>query len=572
VRNPLFTRNGASGAYELNANGAPGDPALGFPEQATFDEWAASEYAAQGVYAPQFGRNLAVVSTCQHCHMPRVTGRDARNGLLRDDLPLHELVGANTFVPRILPHHPAFGAEVDAERLAHGAERATDMLRRAATLSASLAAGVLTVRVTNETGHKLPTGYPEGRRMWLQARAFDAQRRVVFESGRYVFETATLPGYGAEPGAPDFDPNLRVWETIQGVDAALAAQLGLPAGKSFHLVLNNTVLKDNRIPPRGFSQAAFEAFGGEPVGASYADGQHWDEVAYPVGPQARSAELTLWYQTASREYVEFLRDENTTNAAGFVLHDLWSQHGMSEPVAMARASVFAESRTAERCRRSVARLEKRYRKAHLRAWQRCFETEARGLPCDEDARDALLARAEAALRAGLAGGSDRACTGASVTPVSLGHGTSCPAPCAPITLYDLADLAECTLCLANELDGAALEAAFGARPPALPGELPAGAAPCQAAMTGAATGLAAATTAALARCEKANAAGGTPVDCSADPALAAAGERARRRIARCDDLSPLEGCAEAGDAGGALACLEDALAEPAAGYVGAVYP
>ena len=50
----------------------------GFPEQSTFDEWAASAYATTGVYAPQFGGNKTVVSTCQDCHMPDVTGQATR--------------------------------------------------------------------------------------------------------------------------------------------------------------------------------------------------------------------------------------------------------------------------------------------------------------------------------------------------------------------------------------------------------------------------------------------------------------------------------------------------------------
>lgn len=573
VRNPVFTRNDETGAYELNPTGAPGDPSKGFPEQTTYDEWAASEYAATGVYAPQFGRNLEVVSTCQHCHMPRVSGRDALNAPLRHDLPLHEMVGANTFAPRIIPHHPLFGPEVDAGLLALGAERAVDMLRRAASLSLSLADGVLAVRVTNESGHKLPTGYPEGRRMWLEVRAYDAQRRLVFESGRYVHATATLPGHGADPGDPDYDPHLHVWEAEQGIDEAMAAVTGLPAGKSFHLVLNNKVLKDNRIPPRGFTNASFEAFGGEPVGASYADGQYWDDVAYPVGAEAVAAEATLWYQTSSREYIEFLRDENTTNAAGFLLFDLWEQHGQSEPVAMARATVETRGRAAESCRRSVARAGKRYRKAHLREWQRCFESEARGLTCDAAGRDAQLAKAEAALRSSLAGASDRACAGADVTPASLGHGTSCPAPCATITLFDVGDLADCSVCLAEELDGAALAAAFGAQIPSVPNTLPSSAAACQRSLTKAATVLAASWTKARERCEKGNLSGKRPpVDCSADPALAKASASAGREIARCGNLASLAGCADAGDADAVLACLEDALERPAAGFVGAAFP
>jgi hypothetical protein len=563
VRNPVFTRNATTGAYELNANDAPADPALGFPEQTTYDEWAASTYASDGVYAPQFGRNQPVVSTCQHCHMPRVTGRDAQNGVLRQDLPLHEMVGANTFVPRILPHHPVFGPEVDAQLLAHGAERATDMLRRAATVTASLGEGELTVRVTNESGHKLPTGYPEGRRMWLQVRAWDARRQVTFESGRYVYDTATL----------EDDAHLRVWETEHGLSEELAQQVGLPAGKSFHLVLNNLVLKDNRIPPRGFTNAAFALFDGAPVGASYADGQYWDEVTYPVGAESAAAEVTLWYQTASREYVEFLRDEDRTTAAGPLLHDLWEAHGQSEPVAMARAYVEAKAGFAESCRKQVANAQKRFQKAHQKEWSRCYETEGRGLTCDAAARDAELAEAEGALRDALGGEKDQRCAGANRTPTSLGHGTSCPVPCASVTLFDVGDVADCTACLAEALDGAALEAAWGSAPPAVPGTTPGAAANCQAHLADAAAGLAVGWTKALAKCEKKNASGKQPpVDCAQDPGVAKALEKARREIARCESFAGLEGCAEAGDVDGVLACFEDALLVPATGYVGAVYP
>ena len=36
-----------------------------------------------------------------------------------------------------------------------------------------------TVAVTNRSGHKLPTGYPEGRRMWLTVKAISATDDVA---------------------------------------------------------------------------------------------------------------------------------------------------------------------------------------------------------------------------------------------------------------------------------------------------------------------------------------------------------------------------------------------------------
>ncbi|MFQ5514709.1 MAG: hypothetical protein ACE5FG_09740 [Myxococcota bacterium] len=574
LRNPAFTHDPNTGEYVLNALDTPGEPALGFPEQSTYDEWAASAYAAGGVAAPRFSAHGGLVSSCQDCHMPHVSGRDAELGLDRDDIPVHELVGANTFIPAVLPHHPSFGAEVDPEILSEGITKATTMLRRAATLSLDLSGDHLTVRVTNETGHKLPTGYPEGRRMWLHVRAFDADRNVVFESGRYTFATATLQGYGADPNDPAHDPSLHVWEAHQGLTPAVAAAAGLPVDARFHLALNNVRLFDNRIPPRGFTQAAFAAFDGAPVGASFADGQYWDEVVYPVGSAAAQAEVTLYYQTASREYVEFLRDENTTNAAGFVLFDLWDQHGRSEPVAMAHAFLETNAQTLGRCRDRVARGTRRYLKQYLKAWGRCYRDRARGRLCDTTKRDQRLARAEGRLRAKLGGPQDSLCLGRSLTPITLGHGSVCPVPCATTVLFDLGDLASCAICVGRALGKETLEAAYGTRPPALPPALASPIVACQKAVARGATKLALGWSDALLECESANAEEGAALDCASDPGgeMAAARSRAARLLGRCDDFAGLSGCGATGSVAATETCLETAIGPAAASVAEVPFP
>ena len=40
------------------------------------------------------------------------------------------------------------------------------------------------------------------------------------------------------------------------------------------------------------------------------------------------------YQTVSKEFVEFLRNENRTNDAGNILYDLWEANGKSAPFVM----------------------------------------------------------------------------------------------------------------------------------------------------------------------------------------------------------------------------------------------
>ena len=96
---------------------------------------------------------------------------------------------------------------------------------------------------------------------------------------------------------------------------------------------------DNRIPPRGFTNIAYADFGGSPVGHSYADGQYWDDTYYAIPPDANAVEVTLYYQSTSKEFIEFLRDENITTSDGLDLYNLWNDNGKCPPEIMAQASL-----------------------------------------------------------------------------------------------------------------------------------------------------------------------------------------------------------------------------------------
>jgi hypothetical protein len=208
------------------------------------------------------------------------------------------------------------------------------MLKKAAALDLAATSGPgshdLQVRVTNETGHKLPSGYPEGRRIWINVRAYDTAFTLIYESGAYDPDSAILT----------HDPGLKIYEIHPGISHSVSPVLGQPAGKSFHFVLNDTIWSDNRIPPRGFTNANFEMIQSPVVGYSYSDGQYWDDTQYLIPGAARTIIATLYYQTTTKEYVEFLRDENTTNIWGDSLHELWTTFGKSAPVAMAVDTVL----------------------------------------------------------------------------------------------------------------------------------------------------------------------------------------------------------------------------------------
>ncbi|MBN1810690.1 MAG: PQQ-dependent sugar dehydrogenase [Anaerolineae bacterium] len=310
-----------------------------FPIERTYDEWLNGQYATTGVYAPQFAGDKpdGIVRSCQDCHLRRTTGAAAdeqfnplpRDCVTTDCLPEHDMTGGNAWMPQLLQDAQwRLQAAGEGDYLDDTVTRAQGMLRRAASLTVTLVTSgtqkVALVRVINETGHKLPTGYPEGRRMWLNLRAFDADGNLVYESGAYDWTTGVLTA----------DADVKIYEVKQGLTPEFAALLGLPAGESFHFVLNNTVVKDNRIPPRGYTQAAFDQPGLRSVGATYLDGQHWDDTVYTLPSAAESVIVTLYYQTASREYVDFLRTMGGVD--GVALGALWDG-SKSQPEVMVTA-------------------------------------------------------------------------------------------------------------------------------------------------------------------------------------------------------------------------------------------
>jgi hypothetical protein len=328
VSNTAFSKDG-EGNYPPNAFDAPPASYAShslMPIERTYSEWFYSAYnSPEGVYAPQFGGNKDYVATCQDCHMRDVTGEGCSFGSppTRTDLPLHDMTGGSTWLPALIA--AAYPAQFDPTAVQNGISRARYMLQEAASLAAVQQDGTLLVTVTNETGHKLPTGYPEGRRIWINVRFYDAGEQLIGESGMYDPATGVL----------HHDPQLVIFEAKPGLDTDVAGIVGEEPGPSFHFVLNNRIYKDNRVPPRGFTNAAFEPFGGTPIGATYADGQHWYDAEYDIPAGAVSAQVILYYQSTSKEYVEYLRDANVTDDTGQAMYDLWEQNDRCPPEMMA---------------------------------------------------------------------------------------------------------------------------------------------------------------------------------------------------------------------------------------------
>jgi len=330
VSNPAFEKDG-SGNYVPNAFDAPASNFSAHtlaPVERTYSEWFHSAYnTLEGVYAPQFGGNQDYVATCQDCHMRDVTGQACNFGTppVRDDLPLHDMTGGSTWLAGLLS--TLFPGDVNDTAMQAGITRAGYMLQNAAELTVVQEGSNLKVTVTNNCGHKLPTGYPEGRRIWINVKFYDDSNSLISESGAYDPNTGIL----------SHDLQVKIYEIEPGIDPNLASILGLSSGPSFHFVLNNKVYKDNRIPPRGFTNAAYADFGGAPVDYSYPDEQYWDDTYYSIPVGVTLAKVTLYYQSTSKEFVEFLRDENSTNNDGNDIYNLWNDNDKCPPEVMQAA-------------------------------------------------------------------------------------------------------------------------------------------------------------------------------------------------------------------------------------------
>jgi len=255
------------------------------------------------------------------------------------DLPVHAFAGGNTWVPGIIKGQYAAGivgnggldraASYDQtiawarEKLTGAATVATTIPAYTPPVGATPGSMAVRVKVTNLSGHKLPSGYAEGRRMWMNLQVRDANGGLVFESGAYDGASATLT----------VDAQARVYEVLQGIyNHNGTSQCDVEDGGGnpmFHFVLNDCIAKDNRIPPLGFNPATVGDPNGytlRPVGATYPETSpgsgilvNYDSIDYAlavppgtVGPLTATARL--YYQTSSRDYIEFLRDQAAANA------------------------------------------------------------------------------------------------------------------------------------------------------------------------------------------------------------------------------------------------------------------
>ncbi len=216
-----------------------------FTEQATYHEWLNSSFPAQEI-------------TCQSCHMPQIednvkiaTGYTALPG--RSPFNLHQFSGANSFMVKLMKDNKASLAIAAPDANFDSTLSVNTRLLKLQTLDVNAYidtvmddTAFVNIRLTNKAGHKFPSGYPS-RRSVLQVVAVKQSGDTLWASGLFdqnqeVKYIDTL--FETHHDIISDSSDIQVYEMVMG---------DLNGDKTTVLERAYSPLKDNRIPPAGFS-------------------------------------------------------------------------------------------------------------------------------------------------------------------------------------------------------------------------------------------------------------------------------------------------------------------------------
>ena len=319
-----------------------------FLEQAPYLEWQNSIYKTGSTQEQQ----------CQDCHMAdpepatyttrialQPNGNVNQNWPERSPFATHSMVGGNTHVLELLrDNRDVLGIEASTTIVGFDEKIAQtrNLLQNKAAALAIPSMNVtndqlnIDVRVTNNTGHKLPTGYPS-RRVWIQLTVRNANNQIIFESGApdangYISTDAKRldPACLAIEKPLDFDSSAcyephRDVITDDSQVAIYETVLADTNGDITHVLLHaDRYLKENRIPPQGFTNSQANSIEPQTLPAGLngdvdfnadnnQEGSGSDTVHYLVNVAGQtgpfSVETKLHYQAIQPAFVNSLHAE-----------------------------------------------------------------------------------------------------------------------------------------------------------------------------------------------------------------------------------------------------------------------
>ncbi|MBX2836261.1 MAG: hypothetical protein KTR35_05365 [Gammaproteobacteria bacterium] len=238
----------------VDKNGQPVPGVAHFAEQMVYTEWENSIFDDDGLQP----------TSCQSCHMPKVDQlvplANAGGDIARPDFAEHTFLGANTVMQDMLKNFKTelgVSSDISEADFDESIERNRQFLKTSAMLelqNSQLANNTLTmdVKITNLTGHKLPSGY-HSRRAYLHVLVTDADGKLVYENGK-IGPDGSIAGVSEDTSPDSYELH---YDKITSATQVQVYQgiTGDAAGDQTHSLLAATqFLKDNRLTPAGFDK------------------------------------------------------------------------------------------------------------------------------------------------------------------------------------------------------------------------------------------------------------------------------------------------------------------------------
>jgi hypothetical protein len=290
------------------------------PEQTPYLEWQNSVYPGQNI-------------ECQTCHMPEIDDPvviSTMPMMLNSRAPFakHYFVGGNAYMLRMLKKYRTdLGLTPSDAHFDSTIARTFRLLQRETVeLDASyqwLHRDTLQVKiaVNNKTGHKFPTSYPS-RRAWIHFEALDENGVPVFESGKWNNEIGEIIDLDNE-----YEPHYDKINKSDQVQVYQSLMMDVDNKVTYTLLRAADFIKDNRIPPEGFTKSGPGYDSTAIIGLADEDpnfndnGSGIDTVTYKISglnnSQSYTINVKIYYQSLSPRFVEDLWQYDTPEVARF---------------------------------------------------------------------------------------------------------------------------------------------------------------------------------------------------------------------------------------------------------------
>lgn len=280
-----------------------------FVEQAIYQEWNNSVYVQSA-------------TTCQSCHVPRINDpvkiSSAPPWLQpRSPFAMHQHAGANVFMGRLLKANASeLGVTATSVQFDSTINRSLRMLQQQ-TLDLTLAeidrtndTLYLSLTLKNKAGHKFPTGFPS-RRAFVELIAIAENGDTIFHSGK------TDGRYNLISENSDFEQHYNVIKSEEQVQIYEMVMGDVNGNVTTVLERGYQHLKDNRLPPVGFTSTHFSYDTTKIVGHATVDpnfnkengiqGTGSDQLDFHIPLDSFHGEVEisarLYYQTISNKWL-----------------------------------------------------------------------------------------------------------------------------------------------------------------------------------------------------------------------------------------------------------------------------